>query len=379
MFLYLFTRLFLTGLARDKLTARIQGRLGPRGLDLALPLALGAAWAVFSWDIEYIYSNNPNEALHWWHFLIGLAVGLCVYFAYSANRPIRFGLSLAVLILVAGTIRVGTVDRVLDKDRSFFGAYQVLADDLGAGQGEYHVLMHGTTNHGAEVLDGSTPPQPTLYHHRTGPIGQLLAKLPDDVTSQTAVLGLGAGSMACYSKPGQQWTFYEIDPVIERIARDPGLFTYLRDCPGDFNVVLGDARLELAGAPEEGYGLIVADAFNSDAVPVHLLTREAIDLYLSKLKSDGVLAFDISNRYVELEPVLGNLAQDGGLFCLGEYDEETEDEPFKLESHWVAVARDPADLGELVDDSRWHRCSRNDTSEIWTDDFSDLLSNFNWQ
>ena len=174
--------------------------------------------------------------------------------------------------------------------------------------------MHGTTNHGAEVLDGSTPPQPTLYHHPTGPIGQLFNALPNkDLTSQTAVLGLGAGSMACYSKPGQQWTFYEIDPVIERIARDPSLFTYLRDCPAEFNVVLGDARLELAHAPEAGYGLIVADAFNSDAVPVHLLTREAIDLYLSKLKSDGVLAFDISNRYVDAFPIrLGSGSHDAG-------------------------------------------------------------------
>jgi spermidine synthase len=123
----------------------------------------------------------------------------------------------------------------------------------------------------------------------------------------------------------------------------------------------------------------VGDAFSSDAVPVHLLTREAIDLYLSKLKSDGVLMFNATNRYLELEPVLRDLAQDRGLACFGQYDLQTQNIPFKDESHWVVMARREADLGSVPGDGRWHPCFSKAGSDVWTDDFSNLLSTFKWR
>ncbi len=240
-----------------------------------------------------------------------------------------------------------------------------------------HTLRHGNTTHGAQVL-GVTPPEPLTYHHRTGPIGQLFDALPnEDVVSHVAVLGLGTGAMACYAQPGQQMTFYEIDPLVERIARDPSLFTYLRDCPGAYNVVLGDARLSLADAEDASYGVIVGDVFNSDAIPVHLLTREAVTLYFRKLTRNGVLAMHISNRYLNLEPVLGDLARDKGLECYAQSDTETEGIPHKEASRWVAMAREEADLGNLRDDGRWHPCANDPNSnDVWTDDFSNLIGTF---
>jgi spermidine synthase len=186
--------------------------------------------------------------------------------------------------------------------------------------------------------------------------------------------------MACHAQPGQQMTFYEIDPLIEQMARNPNLFTYLRDCPGDVNVVLGDARLSLERAADRQYGVIVADAFSSDAVPVHLLTREALEVYLSKLRSDGIMAYHISNRNLNLEPMLGNLARDRGLACYDQVDEQVEGEPGKLSSNWVMMANKKEDLGSVPNDRRWRLCSTtSNSSEVWTDDFSNILSIFKWR
>ena len=334
-------------------------------LDLALPLALGLAmWGISTAIDEYLPVDYISLA---WQTMLGLAVGLCLWFAYSAARPIRFGLGIAA-ILIVGTITSGA--GALYEERSFFGVYRVTGDD------QVHTLVFGDTNHGAQVL-GVQPPEPTTYYHPTGPVGQVFDALPE-ATSRPAVVGLGTGTMACYNRPGQQLTFYEIDPLVESVARNNDLFTYLRDCPGQNDVVLGDARLSLADAPDAEYGIIVADAFSSDAIPVHLMTREAVDLYFDKLQSNGVLLMHISNRHLELEPVLGNVAQDAGLVCRAQYDQENESTPGKFVSHWVMMSREEGALGSMADDARWSSCETNPDSPVWTDDYSNLLSTFVW-
>jgi hypothetical protein len=334
-------------------------------LDLALPLALGLAmWGISTAIDEYLPVDYISLA---WQTMLGLAVGLCLWFAYSAARPIRFGLGIAA-ILIVGTITSGA--GALYEERSFFGVYRVTGDD------QVHTLVFGDTNHGSQVLEVQ-PPEPTTYYHPTGPVGQVFDALPE-ATSRPAVVGLGTGTMACYNRPGQQLTFYEIDPLVESIARNNDLFTYLRDCPGQNDVVLGDARLSLADAPDAEYGIIVADAFSSDAIPVHLMTREAVDLYFDKLQSDGVLLMHISNRHLEIEPVLGNVAQDAGLVCRAQYDQENESTPGKFISHWVIMSREEGALGSMADDARWSSCETNPDSPVWTDDYSNLLSTFVW-
>jgi hypothetical protein len=348
--------------------------LDARYLDIALPLALGIVVAGLSWGVDVVL--DPRWRSVGFGLLIGIGVGLCLWFAYSSSRPIRFGLGIAALI-IAGTLTAGT--NTLWQDRSFFGVYRVIGDE--GTENTEHTLTHGDTNHGAQIFDGSNPPTPITYYHRTGPIGQLFAAVPTETArAPFATIGLGTGTMACHAQPGQQMTFYEIDPLIEQMARNPNLFTYLRDCPGDINVVLGDARLSLERAADRQYGVIVADAFSSDAVPVHLLTREALDVYLSKLRSDGVMAYHISNRHLDLEPMLGNLAQDRKLVCYSQFDAQTEGEPGKLPSNWVMMANKKEDLGSVPNDRRWRACqTTSDPSEVWTDDFSNILSIFKWR
>ncbi|HZC19229.1 MAG TPA: hypothetical protein VE225_05935, partial [Rubrobacteraceae bacterium] len=223
--------LFLPRLRRSERRDEEGGSRTRRRLDLALPLALGVAvWALLSVG----GSVAPENEEVWTYLLLSVAVGLCLHFAYSNDRPLRFGLSIAALV-AAATLRIGAGQDILYEGRSFFGVYNVTGEELNVG---LHTLNHGSTSHGAQVL-GSTPPEPLTYFHRMGPVGQLFDALPnEDVTSRVAVLGLGTGAMACYAHPGQRWTFYEIDPLVEGIARNSGLFTYLRDCPGEYDVVL---------------------------------------------------------------------------------------------------------------------------------------------
>ena len=347
-------------------------------LDLALPLALGGTLVALGAAVNQGYLDSLNfERVELWDIFIGLAAGLaCLWFAYVSARPVRFGLGIAAII-VAVTYANGETQ--LYEDRSFFGVYKVTGTQ--GTENAYHTLAVGDTNHGAQFL-GPQPPKPIAYHDPTGPFGQLFELLPSATTddSPIAVLGLGAGALSCYTEPGQQMTYYEIDPLVEQIARDENLFTYLSDCPGQSDVVLGDARLRLAEVPNGEYGMIVGDAFSSDAIPVHLLTREAFDMYLDKVNENGVIATHISNRHLELEPVVGDLARDRGLVCYGQFDDQIEAVPFKLASHLVVMARDEEDLGNVARDARWQPCEVSpETDKVWTDDFSNLLSTLKWR
>lgn len=272
----------------------------------------------------------------------------------------------------------GKFEYVLHTARSFFGVYRIKPDE----EKRYHFLFHGTTIHGIQSLDPGRRHEPLSYFHRSGPIGQVFSALSARPTKpHVAVIGLGTGSLACYGESGQQFTFYEIDPTVERIARDPRYFTFLQDCPPRLDVVLGDARLSLTRTPDRYFGLIVLDAFSSDAIPVHLLTREALKLYLAKLEEGGILAFHISNRYLDLRPVLGNLAQEAGLFCLVRNDlkvSEGERRSGKRPSIWVVMARKQEDVNLLAQDQQWKVLTGQAGAKVWTDDFSDILSVIRW-
>ena len=336
-----------------------------RWLDLALPLGLGAMVALMVTLIELADGDVQSYGKM---FAFGVAAGVAINFI---RRPLRFGLSVGAIVL-AVTIASAPDVRELHRERSFFGVYRVTA----AEGGDLHRLVQGTTTQGAQDFSRGQERTPISYSHRGGPIGQLLSSLPHGVTQRAAVIGLGTGSLACYSRPGQRWTFYEIDPTVERIARDPRFFTYLRACAGQFDVVLGDARLRLRRAPDRGYGLIVGDAFSSGAVPIHLITREALALYRSKLRNDGIIAFNVSNSYVSLEPFLGNLAQDARMACVAQRDLKSgrDGVPETDGSDWVVMARGRANLRTAASDPRWHDCRRAPGSAPWTDDYSNLLS-----
>jgi spermidine synthase len=195
-------------------------------------------------------------------------------------------------------------------------------------------------------------------------------------------VGLGVGSLAALAQPGQVWTYFEIDPIVDQFAHDERYFTFLRDSPATPRVVLGDARLTLAREADARFDLLFLDAYSSDAIPVHLVTREALALDLRKLAPGGVLAFHISNLHLDLEPVFANLARDAQLACLTRDDTDVPAElraQGKAPSVWLVMARRADDLAPLARDPRWRPGRTDARLAVWTDDYSSLLSVFRWR
>jgi len=254
-------------------------------------------------------------------------------------------------------------------ERTFFGVYRVIEEE-----GNRHALVRGTTIHGRQ--DADRPDVPLTYYHPTGPIGQWFTVWADDAEAhEVAVVGLGAGALAAYGRAGDEMDFYEIDPAVVDMASDPELFTYVGDTPAEVEMIVGDGRLELA-ATEERYDLIVLDAFSSDAIPVHLMTREALAIYRERLKPGGVIAFHVSNNYLDLVPVVGRLADDAGLAGLEQRDIATSAEKAagKTHSNWVLLAAERSDLALVTDNDDWGRLDAGDGGPLWTDSFSDVVS-----
>ena len=308
--------------------------------------------------------------------LVILGVPAAVCFALR-HRPLSFALGLGALLL-APTVKIVLGEETVHRERSFFGVTEVRtfpAERL-------NLLMSGTTNHGAQSLDPARRHEPLAYYHRSGPIGQLFGARLGGLGSEVAVIGLGTGSLACYGSPGQHFTFYEIDPTVVRIARDARFFTFLKICPPEVRVLLGDARLSFAEARDGSYGLVVLDAFSSDAIPSHLLTREAFVLYTRKLAESGLLAIHISNNHLDLEGTVASLAHDARLVAVARLDGHVtpgEARAGKSPSHWVVLARRWVDLGSLADDPRWRALARPPDQAVWTDDFSSIVQLVRWR
>jgi hypothetical protein len=282
----------------------------------------------------------------------------------------------------------GTADNpVLHNDRNFFGVHRVVLSSRD--ENRLLNLHHGVTIHGRQMADDDGRPInsqfPLAYFFPTGPAGQAFRAFSGGPkTRRVAVVGLGAGALAAYSQPGEEFTFFDIDPAVERIATDSRYFTYLQGAGergAKVRIVLGDARLTLADEPEANFGMLILDAFSSDAIPVHLLTREAVQLYLSKLTQGGVLLLHITNTYVDLEPVVGALAADAGLVCRINHDmriSRQEAKDGKDQSIWVMLARRGEDLGPLGGDARWKPVPERAGVSVWTDDFSSLIRAVRW-
>jgi hypothetical protein len=303
---------------------------------------------------------------------------------FLRRRPLVLGAALAGILLAAGYVDARKNDQI-HQVRSFFGVLKVTRVE---GDNGYTELRHGTTIHGRQSLVPARRAEPMAYYHTRGPIGQLYAELARRGRPlRVAVIGLGTGTMAAYARPGDVMTIYEIDTHVRDLALDPRFFTYVADARArgaTIAIEMGDARLRLEAVrrerPAERYDLILVDAFSSDAIPVHLLTREALRLYLDALEPDGILALHISNRYLRLEPVVAHLAEDAGLRGM------VIDDPFAgeveggIESTLAIVARSPEAFGRLAADVHWTASPLEVEPRVavWTDDFHSLLSVFKW-
>jgi SAM-dependent methyltransferase len=325
----------------------------------------------------FIYQATTTEGdLDKGQYLLTLGVGLlgCLIASW------RWMLAVLLVALMYAQGGWDTVDASRDglRTRSYFGVYTVREFPVQ----QMRTLAHGTTLHGKQSLDPKLSRLPLTYY---GPgSGAGIAFTNADrlfgFRARLGVVGLGTGTLACYHRPGQSWTFFEIDPAVLKLSRN-GTFTYIRDCAPDAQVVLGDARLELARMPKGGMDLLAVDAFSSDAIPLHLMTDEAMGVYLDALSPNGILLVHISNRYIDLEPVLGAITAKRGLSAAIRDDASpAEIGNYFTSSTWVAITRDQSRIDDLrkVDPSRPWRPLGAPAQRAWTDDHASILPQVRW-
>jgi hypothetical protein len=321
-------------------------------------LAMGMAAALLVGERMAIVPTVPMIGL------LGVPVVMCLSVAKHSARFSLGIIGLLVALVLGNAVGAAGGGRVLYADRTFFGVYRVRTDAAGG----LVTLMHGTTTHGTQVI-GDTNPEPLTYFHRRSPVGQVF-ELRGAEARSVGVIGLGAGTLAAYAQPNTSWTFYEIDGAVEQIARDTRFFHYLDRCGPRCSVIIGDARLSLTQR-DVVHDILILDAFSSDAIPLHLLTAEALQTYESRLASDGLLVFHISNRHIRLRPVIARLARDSGLTAFARFDGERNAARGYEASEWVVMARRAASLETFSHDGRWDRLEA-DGRPAWTDDFSNI-------
>jgi hypothetical protein len=297
-----------------------------------------------------------------------LALGL------NANRWKIFATVVVALVLIrAYPGDDGRVETV----RSFFGVHKIVVTP----NGQYHVLMHGTTIHGAEKFqnDDGTPvtgrPEPITYYHTDGGIGQAIAAVRErkGAPLRVAVIGLGSGTLTCASEPGETWKFFEIDQSMVDTARDPKYFTYIQNCEPDLKPVIGDARLTFAREPDGIYDLIIVDAYSSDAIPIHLATEEAMAIYKAKLAPQGAVVMHVSNRHLELSSVVVGIAEANDLQSWVYSEDSGRDNEYIFATSVVVCAREEADVGKLASSDQWELTESDEKQRVWTDDYSNVL------
>ncbi len=333
----------------------IGGALGGLFVNLAAPILFTGYWEFY---------------LAWFVTIVLLVVMLMPQLAEKTHllaRVIGISFVFCVILLSFGLNRY---QNELYADRNFYGVIRVRQWDKHA-----YAMVHGVTIHGVQYADDRS--RPTTYYVKDSGVGLVLLNHPRTGHGmRVGVLGLGVGTLATYAQEGDVYRFYEINPVVIKLAEGQGgYFTFLKDSKADITVVAGDARIsleqELASGQHQNFAVLVLDTFSSDSIPVHLLTKEAFALYLEHLAQDGVIAAHISNRHLDLQPVFRRLAMEFGL-AIVQVDRAASSDGFP--SEWILLARDPALLNAPAIQSRAIKFNDLDPSiRLWTDDYSNLF------
>ncbi len=351
---------------QTKTQTTLPARRHPIWRDLAW--AIGALLTALIVARVITFTGHPDSAV------AAIAIPLLVaIMSWPTAR--RYALCLAAMLLAVRLIEQPPYSDLII-DRNFFGVVKVRVTP----DNKYHVLMHGNILHGMQPLVTNGYEHPVSYYGPSGPVGQVFADSAGPSRPRIGVVGLGIGTLIAYGQPRDQWTFFEINPDVVRIARDPRYFTYLSQSRAPYDIVMGEGRINLTRQPDHEFDLLVLDAFTSDAIPTHLITREAVQLYFEKLKPTGLLLVNISNKYVSLAPVLGAIAHDLGLagrFCMW-VPTPTQGEHGEFPATWVVIGRTAPALGPLVKDSRWEPLPTVPHVPAWTDSYSSLLGVMKW-
>ena len=359
--------------------------------DVIYPLVLVAI------TVGFIFiANDLEDSNRAFRVLLIAAVPVLGLFFCSRKR-IRFTIAVA-LTLIAANLNHFDQGAALLAERNFFGVLRVtrvnIEDTRYANGISLNVLYNGTTLHGSQLIDrdGAQPARsetPLVYYHRDGPIGDVMRGIQRaGEASDVGLVGLGTGAIAAYGHAGERYTFFEIDPAVVSIAGDARYFRYLADARKRgvrVKVVLGDARRNLEHFPDGSLDLLVLDAFSSNAIPVHLLSEQAVTMYLEKLKPRGVMAFHLSNRHVDLRDVVTKVASELHLVTLWRIDvnrsTQRSEQLSRRNSEWLVSARTRASLQRVVDarpDAGWRFLEADADAPVWTDDFSNILSVIRW-
>ena len=305
--------------------------------------------------------------------VLGVTTMVVIYW-----RPHRLKFALGIAVILMSGFLSFRAENTLLMTRDYYGAYRVIKPP----ETNRHELIHGTTLQGAQEQTDGERLRPSAYYHPGSPIGRLLstsrAQKPE---LRFAVIGLGVGSLAWYLNDRQSMHFFEISPRVHEIATNPEYFSFLRDAKGRVEVKIGDGRILLEKETRESFDLIFADAFSSDAVPTHLITREAIQLYMQKIKPGGLLTFTVSNRHLHLPELLASTAKDIGLafrLCAPTFN-SAEEKKGDLHGVWIALAKSEEDFKAwLHEDTRWNRSTNLKKVAPWTDKHSSLSSIIKW-
>jgi hypothetical protein len=350
-------------------TARIPARMG-----YILALVAILASMVSGRFLFFTEGQAIPEYLSLGIMVLIVFIGLAVI-----GRRIPFALVLVSLMLtLGGWNTVKTSFNQQARTRSFFGIYTI------GNSGGARFLQHGTTLHGEQSLMPGREREPLTYYAPKSGVGLAMAAAPAmfGPAARIGVVGLGAGTLACYAQPGQDWRFYEIDPAIAAIAKDTRKFTFLSRCLPGARIVIGDARLTIAADRDPPLDLLVIDAFSSDAVPMHLLTKEALETYARRLQPGGLLMIHISNRFMRLEPVLAEAARHGWTLMARQYEIDGEDMAKSYSSSlWIALARDQRTIDRLAATSGpqlWRPVAGQAGFGGWTDDYASILPLLKW-
>src|SRR5436305_186843 len=362
-------------------TAHISTDVAAAPLLWVLPLSL----YLLTWVL--VFQSRPLLPHQWMLRLQPLAIaGVVVLLAIGGEQNLLLTLGgnadrwkiFATVVLALVLIRAYPADQGrVETVRSFFGVHKIVVTP----HGQYHVLMHGTTIHGAQKFqndDGSPVtgrPEPITYYHKDGGIGQAIASIRERKGGalRVAVIGLGAGTLTCASEPGESWNFFEIDQSMVDTARDPKYFTYIQNCEPDLQPVIGDARLTFAKEPDGIYDLIIVDAYSSDAIPIHLATEEAMEIYKSKLAPQGAVVMHVSNRHLELSSVVVGIADANDMKSWVYSEDSGRDNEYIFSTSVVVSAREETDVGKLASSDQWALTEAEDNQRIWTDDYSNVL------